>query len=133
MTYSIRMPNRLNKHNATRTVFLGDRYHSKGEAGYAMSLEAERGAGEILSWERQVKLDLQINGKHITNYYMDFAVHVDANTVELREYKGYETGEWKLKWRILEATLFEIGERYYPGKDIRMVLVKHKSSWKPRR
>jgi hypothetical protein len=132
MTYFVRSQNPKNKHNATRTKFQGNLYHSKGEAGYAMAVEAEKGAGEIQSWERQFKIDLKVNGRHITNYYMDFVVHVDANTVELREYKGYATSEWKMKWLILEATLLEVGERYWPGKEVKMILIQHKSNWRPK-
>jgi len=121
------------KFNATKTVFMGQKYHSKGEARYAGELQTLKLAGEILSWDRQVKLDLRVNGKHITNYYMDFAVHLsDGQTVELREYKGMETGEWKIKWLLLEATLPDIQERYFPGKEVVMVLVKHQSKWRPK-
>lgn len=123
--------NRSGKMNATKQRFMGDIYHSKGEAGYAALLQEEKLAGLITGWDRQIKIDIMVNGYKITRYYMDFAVHFPDGSVELREYKGYETAEWKMKWRLLEATLNEVGERLYPGKEVRMVLVKHQSGWKP--
>lgn len=131
--YTYRMGGgKTNKMNAKRQEFLGNKYHSKGEAGYAAMLEEEKRSGLILEWERQIKIDLLVNGYKITRYYMDFAVHLPGDIVELREYKGYETSEWKMKWRLLEATLNEVAERLWPGKEVRMVLVKHQSGWKPK-
>lgn len=109
----------------TKTT-LGKTYDSKGEAAYAANLEARRLAGEILSWERQVRIELRVSGKKICTYVMDFAVTVDANILELHEYKGYATDVWKLKWKLLEATLPDVAQRMWPDKEVKMVLVMHR-------
>ncbi len=82
-------------------------YHSKKEAGYAQHLDLLIKAKEIKSWERQVKISLDVNGYHITNYYMDFVVtHLDG-TLEYTEIKGFETDLWRLKFKLTEALFDE--------------------------
>ena len=120
------------KFNNKTTEFMGQRYDSKGEAGYAGELQQEKYAGIIVSWDRQFKIDLRVNGKHITNYWMDFVVTMPDGSIDLREYKGLALPTWKLKWAILEATLEEVGERYWPGKEIKMTVLWHNSKYRPK-
>ncbi len=110
--------NRKNKYNATSTEYGGFRYDSKMEAGYAAQLDWRVKAGEIQSWTRQVKLDLKINGRHITNYYCDFKVINKHGGVEFHETKGFSTDLFRIKWKILEAIIDEIE----PGAEL--VLIK---------
>lgn len=117
-----------NKYHAKSTQVDGITYHSKLEAGYADELRIRKMAKDIKDWERQVKLDLKINGYHITNYYIDFVVHHNDGSKEYVEVKGYETEVWKLKWRILEATFDEFKEQ----PDDRLTVIKQ-SSWAPRK
>jgi Protein of unknown function (DUF1064) len=78
-------------------------YHSKGEATYARDLDILLKAGHLTEIVPQYKIDLSVNGKHITNYIIDFKVtHADGE-VEYIEYKGFATDTWKLKWKLLEA------------------------------
>jgi len=125
--------NRLEKDRSgsklsNKSVFYnGEKYDSVGEKEYAIFLDFQKKAGDIKDWLRQVKIDLKANGKHITNYYIDFIVeHLDG-TKELVEYKGYRTYHWQLKFRLLQAQLQEI----YPGA--KLTLVNHKSKYKPKR
>ncbi len=78
-------------------------YHSKKEAGYAQHLDLLIKAKEIKSWERQVKISLDVNGYHITNYYMDFVVTHLGGILEYIEVKGFETMTWKMKYKLFEA------------------------------
>ena len=64
------------------------------------------------------KIDIRVNGKHITNYFIDFRVGYTDGRIELIEVKGFATPEWILKFRLTEALLEEIE----PGA--KLVLVK---------
>lgn len=59
--------------------------------------------GQIISWERQFKIDLRVNDVHIANYFCDFRVLYPDNTYELLEAKGIETETFRLKLKLLEA------------------------------
>ena len=115
-----------NKYHAKSQTYNGITYHSKFEAAYARVLDLSQKAGEIKKWERQIKLDLLVNEQHITNYYIDFIVYHLDGTKEFIELKGFETGEWQMKWRILEATF----ENFKQSPDDQMTLIKQ-SSWGP--
>lgn len=112
------------KYHSNTTQVDGITYASKLEAGYAQELQLRVHAKDIKSWDRQVKLDLKVNGMHITNYYIDFIVHHNDGSREFVELKGMELGEWKLKWRILEATFDDFKEH----PDDRLTVIKQ-SSW----
>ena len=129
MTYlQRRAPWRRSKYGnkKTKAVAGGKAYDSKGEAKYAAHLGARRLAGEISAWDRQVRIDLKVNGYKVCAYIMDFVVHMPDGSIELHEYKGYATDVWRLKWKILEATLDDVTKRMWPGKEVRMVLVMHR-------
>lgn len=104
----------------------GVTYDSKGEATYAAHLQQLKLAKLIQGWERQVRIELRAGGHKVCTYVMDFVVTVDANTIELHEYKGYATDVWKMKWRLLECTLPEVTERMWPGKEVIMKLIRHR-------
>lgn len=116
-----------NKFKAKRQEYNGQWYHSKGEAAYAEELDWRMKAGEIKTWDRQVKLELKVKGIHICNYYVDFRVILADDTVQYVEYKGAETPDWNIKWNLLNALIEEIE----PGAEL--LLVKHKSTYKPKR
>lgn len=97
-----------NKFGAKRKEYNGRSYHSVGEANYAAILDLRKKAGEIKKIIPQYKLDIRVNGVHITNYVIDFKVILINDSVELHEYKGYETPEWRLKWKLTEVLLNEI-------------------------
>jgi hypothetical protein len=103
-----------NKFNAVSQVYHGHRYDSKKEAAYAMELDWRIKAKEVDRWERQVKVDLRVNGVHICNYYCDFKVWLKDGTVQYHEVKGMELPLWQLKWKIFEATINEID----PGAEL---------------
>lgn len=109
---------RHNKFRAVRQTFDGRSYHSKKEADYAVQLAWLKKTGEVKEIQPQFKIDIRVNGKHITNYYIDFRVVYTDGHVELVEVKGFETPEWLLKWRLTEALLDEIE----PGA--KLILVK---------
>ena len=109
---------RYNKYKAEKQTFNGRSYHSKKEADYAAQLEWLRKAGEVKEVTPQYKLDIRVNGKHITNYFIDFRVEYTDGHVELVEVKGFATDVWNLKWKLTEALLNEI------EPDATLVLIK---------
>jgi predicted nuclease of restriction endonuclease-like RecB superfamily len=115
-------------HNKTQT-YNGHHYDSTFEAEYAQSLDYSLKVRNIKKWERQVKLDLRVNGEHITNYYIDFIVTHNDGVREFVEVKGYETPLWKMKWRILEATF----DQFKEDPDDFMTMIKQKSWGPPKR
>jgi len=110
---------RRNKFNAQRTEFGGVKYDSKKEAAYAAELEYRRKAGEITAIIPHYKIALRVNGKLIANYYVDFRVVNNSGGVEFHEVKSAATmtALWRMKWRILEATLEEVE----PGAELIVV------------
>lgn len=70
-------------------------------------------AGELSHWERQVPIDLVVSGYKIATYRIDF-VEYDKNGGEMwTEVKGFETPEWRLKWKLFEAL--------YPERDKQVI------------
>lgn len=103
-----------NKYGAVRQSYGGYHYDSKKEAEYAFKLDMLIKAGEIKGYKRQHRLSLDINGRHICDYYVDFRVENLDGTYEYHEVKGFATKEWLLKWKMAEAL--------YP--DNRFILIK---------
>jgi hypothetical protein len=108
LPYRVLRPNRKSKFNAKMREYNGVMYHSIREAKYAEQLDWQVKGGAIKNWERQVKLDLKVNGVLICRYVVDFKVINKMGGVELHEVKGFETADWKLKWKLLEALRDEV-------------------------
>lgn len=115
-----------NKYGAKSQYYGGSFYHSTGERDYAQGLDLRLKAKDIKSWRRQVKIDLSVNGKHITFYYMDFEITHNDGSIELVEYKGMVTDSFRLKFSLLEA----LKEQIYPN-GVTITLVKHKAKYNP--
>jgi hypothetical protein len=101
-------------------------YDSKFEGSYGQELELRLKADEIKAYETHVRMPLMVNGYHIGDYYIDFAVYHNDETVEYVETKGYATDVWKLKWKIFCAT-------HEDDPNVKITLVMQgKKTWKPR-
>ena len=94
---------RDSKYGNVKKIFGGRAYASKKEARYAQELELRIKAKDIKSWKPQVKIDLQSNGHHICNYYIDFMIEHNDGLIEYVEVKGFATEVWRLKWKLCEA------------------------------
>ena len=94
---------RGSKYGAKSCYYNGILYHSKLEAKYAIGLDLCVKAKEIKSWERQVKISLDVNGYHIANYFCDFKIINNDDSEEFHEIKGFETEIFRLKRKLLEA------------------------------
>ena len=95
------------KYKNVRKDYKDVMYDSKLEANYAHTLDLMMKASDdrqrVVKWDRQVKLDLRVNGEHIANYYIDFIVEYADGHIEYAEVKGMETDVWKLKWKLTQA------------------------------
>jgi len=116
------------KYHNRSSIYNGVSYHSGLEARYAFELDMRLRAKQIRSWERQVKIDLRVNGHHINNYYIDFIVHEKDGSRGFVECKGMELEPWKTNWKILEATF----ESFKKHPDDYMLVVKEQNNWKKR-
>ena len=94
--------------SAKKTNYNGSIFDSKFEAQQAIELDMMKKAGEIIDWERQVRIPLEVNGYKVCDYIIDFVVYRDGET-EYLEAKGYPTPVWKLKWRLFEAIFTKPG------------------------
>jgi uncharacterized protein DUF1064 len=106
-----------NKFNAIRQTYNGVSYHSRREAQYAAELDllrkAKRKADRVVDVQRQVRVPLDVNGKHITNYIVDFVVRFGDGREEWIEVKGFATDTFQLKQRLFQAL--------YPERTYRIV------------
>ena len=112
-----------NKYGAVKQTFNGRSYHSKKEAAYAQDLYLLQKAGEITEIIPQFKLELNVNGLHICNYYMDFVTIDNEGKQTLHEVKGFETPLWRLKFKLTQA-LIPTGEIPKVDKDAKLLLIK---------
>lgn len=113
-----------NKMNAKGQYYNGKFYHSTGERDYAIKLDLRKKANDIKEWDRQVKIELCLNGQFIANYYMDFLITHNDGSIELLEYKGLRTPLFEIKWQLLHA----LKDQLYPG-GVTITMVKHKSKY----
>jgi hypothetical protein len=106
------------KYRNKSSVYDGYYYASKLEAGFAKELDLRLKAKDIKSWRRQVKIDLRVYDQHICNYYIDFEITHNDDSIEMVECKGLEMDLWKMKWKLTEA----IFNKERP--DIKLTVVK---------
>lgn len=111
---------------AKKQEFDGWLYDSKFEAGYAQELMLREKAKDIKSWERQVNLDLIVNGYVVCQYRIDFIIHHNDGTTEFLETKGWASPVFRIKWKLFEALYSE-----KPG--VFLTIVKQKSNWNMRK
>jgi hypothetical protein len=96
------------KYNNVSRHYNGRTYDSILEAKVAQELDWRMKAGEIAEIIPQYKISLDVNGKHICNYYCDFKVIKPDGSVEFVEAKGFETEVYRLKKKLLEAMIDQI-------------------------
>lgn len=93
---------------AQKQEYNGYLYDSKFEAGYAQELDLRLKAKDIKNFERQVNLDLEVNGYIVCQYRIDFIIYHNDGTIEYVECKGYPTDVWKLKWKLFESIFSDL-------------------------
>ncbi len=108
-----------NKYGSVSHEYNGRIYDSKAEAHYAQDLDLMLKAGELIEVIPQFKIPLDVNGKHICNYIVDFKVTHKDGSEELIEVKGMVMDVWRLKWKLTEA----IYTQDHPGTTLTVVKV----------
>lgn len=91
------------KYKNKSKIYNGRTYDSIKEANHAEELDWRMKAGEIKEIIPQFKISLDINDRHIANYYIDFKVILSDGEEQYHEVKGFETEIWRLKWKLTEA------------------------------
>ena len=104
------------KYNATRASFQGKVYDSALERNDAIWLATLVKDGKITDLKEQVRYRIFIGEKHICDSIVDFQYRIGDRLI-WHETKGFPTDVWKLKKKMIEATLPE-GEEYLvnPGE-----------------
>lgn len=103
---------RKNKYNNHTCQYGGSIYDSIKEADYAQELDFRLKAKDIKSWRRQIPIDLVVNGYKICTYKVDFEITHNNKSKELVEIKGFETPEFRLKKKLIEATFLHENPEY---------------------
>ncbi len=96
------------KYNNKTKLYNGRTYDSIREANHAEELDWRINAKEVKEVIPQYKIDLRVNGRHITNYYVDFKVIMIDGSIQFHEVKGMVLPLWQMKWTLLEALKEEI-------------------------
>jgi hypothetical protein len=110
MTYQVipvrrRTSNKTNKYKNIPTTYNGRTYDSKLEADFAWDCDQRKKTGEILTWEAQVSMPLEVNGVVVCKYIIDFLVILPNGHRRYIETKGRETDVWRLKAKLLRAIM----------------------------
>ena len=112
--------------NAKRKTYNGYTYDSGFEANEAYKLDMLQKAGEILNWERQVNLSLEVNGYKVCDYKIDFIVTHNDGLIEYIECKGIAFPAWRIKFKLFEAL-------YCEKPNVKITVVKQKNNWNMRK
>jgi hypothetical protein len=98
---------RRSKYGNLKTEYNGNIFDSKKEANYAQELDflmrAKRPRERVISFERQVPFQVELNGKKICRYIADFKVFYADGRVEIVDVKGVRTQMYSLKKKLVEA------------------------------
>lgn len=97
-----------NKYSAIKAVYNGRKYDSKAEANYAQELDLRLKAKDILLWEPQVTIKLEIEGKLVCSYRADFKVTLKNGIIQYVDVKGMSLPIFKLKMKLLKILHPEI-------------------------
>jgi hypothetical protein len=100
-----------NKYRNTKKKVDGINFDSEKEANYYAKLKLLERANEIVKFERQVKMPIEINDIHIAYYILDFKVYypngdikyIDIKAQDKKTKKWITTDVFKLKKKLIEA------------------------------
>lgn len=107
------------KFNAQKTEYAGAMYDSAAEARYAAELDLKCRTRQILCWQRQVPIRLEVNGILICKIVADFKITEVDGSITFYEIKGCETPIWRLKRKLLKACHGDIKYLVLPAKSLR--------------
>ena len=84
----------------------GIKFHSAKEAAYYGELKIRKMTGDILSFERQIRYKLEVNGVLICTYISDFEVVLSTGIREVIDVKSFFTRrlpEYRKKKKLMKA------------------------------
>lgn len=98
----LKLKQRRNKFNATRTIVDSIVFHSAAEANRYKILKILEKSGHIQGLRLQVPCKFYMNAKQIFVYYADF-VYLKDNKEVYEDVKGMRTPLYRLKKKLIEA------------------------------
>lgn len=105
------IPKRM-KYRNVKTVIDGITFDSKKEANYYGKLKILQKAGEVISFQRQVKYLFELNGVKIGLYVADFVVEWKTLGTRVIDVKGMKLPLYNFKKKCMKAfyniDIFEI-------------------------
>lgn len=93
----------MNKYHNVKTEIDGLKFDSKAEAKYYGVLKMRKLAGEIDSFDCQVRFDLIVNGFNSGFYKADFVTYKNGERLEVIDVKGVATQVFRLKKKLMKA------------------------------
>lgn len=98
-----------NKYGAKKTKYRNRTYDSKLEANVRARLDLQMNAKEkkdrVTYVQDQYQIEIRLFGKTIVKHKVDFLVKYGDGRTELLEAKGFETKDWIIIRRLIEALL----------------------------
>jgi hypothetical protein len=112
----------MSKYNSVSCQCIKKHVHaSRAEAAYCnklwvMTRDKKRG---WYCYSTQKTYSLDVNGHHICNHIVDFALmDKKRNVLEVIEIKGFATAVWKIKYKLFKALYPEIPYRIIKANQI---------------
>jgi hypothetical protein len=91
----------MTKYKSKRTEYNGRVYASGGESRLAREMDVRQGMGLIKSWTAQEPYVLYgMNRSVICKHVVDFRVVYPDDHIEVEDFKGFQTPEWKIKYKL---------------------------------
>lgn len=92
----------INKYRA-KPVYSGNvRFDSTIEYKRYLDLVLMQENGMVTNLERQVTLDLVVNGHQIGKVRPDFRYVLEGKTI-VEDVKGFVTPDWRVRWKLAQA------------------------------
>ncbi len=100
------------KYRSQRCEWKGEKFDSRKELERHLVLLDMQAKGEISELKRQPKYRLIVEGVKICDYIPDWDYIETKNTqVVAEDAKGFQTPEFKLKWKLAKALFREVDWR----------------------
>ena len=93
----------MNKYRNIKTIVDGIKFDSKKEARFYITLKSLQSAKKVISFIRQVKYPISVNGVKICTYIADFLVTWEYGRSEVIDVKGIKTPIYRLKKKLVKA------------------------------
>ena len=93
----------MSKYGNRKTEVFGFLFDSRREAERYLILRSQLDEGLISDLCLQVKYACDVNGRHICNYFADFAYLDQFGHLVIEDSKGVRTKEYRIKKKLVEA------------------------------